>query len=85
MLKHSKLTKYKIEKILRCFSEDLPAVKTATLLGLNRKTVDRYYNIFREKIALASMKDTDNKAMALLSSVVYRWLEISASTFVTVL
>jgi len=59
MLKHSKLTKYKIEKILRCFSEDLPAVKTATLLGLNRKTVDRYYNIFREKIALASMKDME--------------------------
>jgi transposase-like protein len=59
MLKYSKLTKYKIEKILKCFSEDLPAVKAAALLGFNRKTVDRYYNIFREKIALASMKEME--------------------------
>jgi transposase-like protein len=59
MLKYSKISEYKIKKILNFFSEDLPAVKTASLLGLNRKTVDRYYNIFREKIALASMKEME--------------------------
>lgn len=42
---------------MKCFSEDIPAVKTATLLGLNRKTIDRYYTIFREKIAIASIAD----------------------------
>jgi len=59
MLKYSKISKYKIKKILKYFSEDLPAVKTASLMGLNRKTIDRYYNIFREKIAIASMKEME--------------------------
>jgi transposase-like protein len=59
MLKYSKISKYKIRKILKCFSEDLPAVKTASLLRLNRKTIDRYYNLFREKIAHASMKEKE--------------------------
>lgn len=59
MLKYSKISKYKIRKILKCFSEDLPAVKTASLLRLNRKTIDRYYSLFREKIALASMKEME--------------------------
>lgn len=59
MLKYSKISKYKVKKILKCFSEDLPAIKTAGLLSLNRKTIDRYYNLFREKIALASMKEME--------------------------
>ena len=50
MIKYSKLSTQKIFKILKCFSEDLPAVKTASILDLNRRTVDRYYGIFREKI-----------------------------------
>jgi len=45
-----RLSKYKVKKILECFSIDIPAVKTAALLGHNRKTVDRYYTIFRERI-----------------------------------
>jgi len=59
MLKYSKISPYKVKKILKCFSEDLPAVKTASLLDLNRKTIDRYYNIFREKILLASAKEME--------------------------
>jgi transposase len=59
MLKHSKISKYKIKKILKCFSEDLPAIKTASLLHLNRKTIDRYYNLFRERITQASMKEME--------------------------
>ena len=59
MLKYNKISRYKIEKILRCFSEDLPAVKAAALLGHNRKTIDRYYNIFREKILQASIKEME--------------------------
>ena len=38
------------EKILECFSIDIPATKTAALLGYNRKTIDRYFTIFRERI-----------------------------------
>lgn len=59
MLKHSKISKYKIRKILTCFSNDLPATKTASLLGFNRKTIDRYYNIFREKILQVSIKEME--------------------------
>lgn len=59
MLKHGKISQYKIKKILKYFSEDLPAVKTAALLKLNRKTIDRYYNLFREKILLASTKEME--------------------------
>lgn len=57
MLKYSKLTTYKIKKILKLFCEDIPATKTAEILGLNRKTVDRYYLIFREKIMRASLAE----------------------------
>ena len=55
MLKNAKLSTYKIKKILKCFCADLPSTKTAEILGFNRKTTDRYYNIFREKIAKYSL------------------------------
>ena len=44
------LTKYKQKKILIHFCEDIPASKTAYLTGINRNTVNRYYNIFRKYI-----------------------------------
>ena len=47
----------KIKKILKCFCEDLPSSKTAEILDLNRRTTDRYYNIFREKIARFSLEE----------------------------
>ena len=50
MIKYSKLSYQKIHKILKCFCEDIPSVKTAVILDLNRRTVDRYYGIFRDKI-----------------------------------
>ena len=50
MLKYAKISTYKIRKILKLFCKDFPSIKTAELLELNRKTIDRYYNIFREKI-----------------------------------
>ena len=50
MLKYNKISTQKINKILLLFSEDLTATKTARLLDLNRRTVDRYFAIFREKI-----------------------------------
>lgn len=45
-----RLSKYKVKKILECFCVDINATKTALLLGYNRKTIDRYFNIFREHI-----------------------------------
>ncbi len=57
MLKHSKLSTYKIKKILQLFSEDIIASKAASLSGLNRNTINRYYTIFREQILLASLEE----------------------------
>lgn len=57
MLRYAKISKFRIGKIIQCFCEDLTATVTARLLGLNIKTVDRYFGIFREKIGLASLED----------------------------
>lgn len=59
MYKNSKISKYYIRKILRLFCSDVPSVKAAAILGLNRKTTDRYYNLFREKMLQASKHDME--------------------------
>jgi transposase-like protein len=50
MFKNSKLSRYKIGKITECFCIDIDATKTALLLKLNRKTVNRYFLAFRTLI-----------------------------------
>lgn len=50
MFKNSKLSRYKIGKIAECFCIDIDATKTALLLKLNRKTVNRYFQAFRALI-----------------------------------
>ncbi len=50
MFKNSKLSRYKIGKIAECFCIDIDATKTALLLKLNRKTVNRYFLAFRTLI-----------------------------------
>jgi hypothetical protein len=57
-MKHSKISDYKIKKILRCFCEDLDATKTAALLSINRNTINRYFNIFRKAIYYNSIKES---------------------------
>ncbi len=49
-MKYSKLSDYQIKKIVRCFSLELTAVQTAAQLGLNRNTIDKYFQLFRERI-----------------------------------
>jgi transposase len=48
------LSNYYIKKILRYFCEDITASKTSSLLGINRNTINRYYNLFRQKIAVSA-------------------------------
>lgn len=50
LVKYSKLSDYRLKKIVKCFSSDLTAKQTAHLLELNRNTVNRYYGIFRRVI-----------------------------------
>lgn len=51
MLKRkSRLSKQKQRKLLECFAADLSATQTATVLDLNRNTVNMWYRNFREQI-----------------------------------
>jgi transposase len=55
MFKWSKLSEYRVKKIMECFCLDLTATQTAGLLKLNRKTVNTFYNRFRLLIRLKRM------------------------------
>ena len=52
MIKHSKLSSYKIKKIIKHFCVDVEASKTAVLIKINRNTINRYYQLFRKVIFL---------------------------------
>ena len=41
------------------FCEDITASKTATLLGINRNTINKYYTQFRQKIASYTLNEGD--------------------------
>ena len=51
------LSNYKVKKIILYFCEDINASKTALLLGINRNTINRYFNLFREAIASYSLPE----------------------------
>ena len=55
MFKWSKLSRYRILKVIECFCLDLTATQTAALLQLNRKTVNGLYQRFRFLIVLQRM------------------------------
>lgn len=50
MIKNNKLSDYKIKKIISCFCLDLTASNTASILSLNRNTINRYFHLFRVAI-----------------------------------
>ena len=45
------LSERKFRELLRLFAADVPALATADLTGLDRNTVNRYFRLFRERIA----------------------------------
>ena len=51
----NKLSEYKVKKIILCFCEDIDATKTSRLLGINRNTINKYFNQFRYVIFLDSL------------------------------
>ena len=50
MIPYSKLSVYELKKIIKHFCIDIDATKTSELLGYNRKTINRYYSLFRKII-----------------------------------
>ncbi len=59
-MKCAKISDYKIKKILKCFCLELTASQTFKQERFNRHTVERYYNIFREKIFLYQETNLQN-------------------------
>jgi len=50
MNKNSKISQYKVRKIIDCFCVDIEASKTALILTMNRNTINRYHGLFRRAI-----------------------------------
>jgi transposase-like protein len=53
MFKNTHLSAYKIRKIIKCFLIDVTATKATEILGINRNTINRFYNIFRNALSLS--------------------------------
>ena len=60
-MKYSRLSRYKINKIIEYFSEDITATSAAKILRLNRKTINSYYNEFRNKILEYSLREQEKE------------------------
>lgn len=57
LVKYSKLSDYKIKKLIGCFCSDIEATKTAEILNLIRKTINHYYRIFRDAFFTKQQND----------------------------
>ena len=60
-MRYSRLSRYKIKKIIEYCSEDLTASSAAKILKLNRKTVNSYYNEFRSLILEHSLREQEKE------------------------
>ena len=58
MLKFSRLSTYKIGRIILYFCEDITASKASKMLDINRNTVNLYYNYFRKIILQQSFRES---------------------------
>jgi hypothetical protein len=66
--KKNGLSAYKQRKVMKAFAVDLTATQTAHLLGFDRKTVNRYYGLFRAAIH-ATRADKSLHWLALLNAM----------------
>ena len=53
-MKYKRLSAQKHRQIIRCFCADITATACAEIVGVNRNTVNSWYNEFRYKILLAA-------------------------------
>jgi hypothetical protein len=57
--KRRRISRQKYQIIFRGFVTDIPASKAAEIAGVNRKTGDRYYNIFRKAILKGALEELE--------------------------
>jgi len=70
-MKNSKLSPYKVKKIIKYFCADVDATKASLLLGFNRKTINRYYSIFRKCIYTHQREKLEKTASSYSLSIDY--------------
>ena len=56
-MKYKRLSAQKHRQIIRCFCADITATACAEIVGVNRNTVNSWYNEFRHKILLAAIAE----------------------------
>ena len=56
-MKYQRISTQKRNKIFLCFSKDITASACAKIVGVNRNTVNSYYNRIREFIFKESLKE----------------------------
>ena len=57
--KRRRISRAKYTVLFKSFIADIPACKAAMIAGVNRKTADRYYNLFREVIVREAIKERE--------------------------
>lgn len=76
-------SKYKIKKIIECFSENITASTAAKILKLNRKTINSYYNEFRERILEHLLRGQEKELGKIeLDEVTLEYAELEANEVV---
>lgn len=55
--KRRRISRQKYTLIFRSFVSDISALKTSLIVSVNRKTADRYFNIFRKVILLDALRE----------------------------
>ncbi len=55
--KRRRISRAKYTIIFKSFIADIPATKAAFIAGVNRKTADRYYKLFRKAIIKAAVEE----------------------------
>ena len=58
-----RISRQKYSIIFNCFTTDIPACKAARVAGVNRKTADRYYLLFRKVVLIAALKEREQTAL----------------------
>lgn len=60
--KNKVLSRYRREKLVRAFADDLTAGQAATAAGVNRNTVNRYYATWRAAIHASEVREQTQRA-----------------------
>jgi len=58
MYNYAKISTFKVGKIISHFCVDITASKTASLLSLNRNTINHWFKLFRLVIYVQQMKES---------------------------